>query len=92
MRGLEKRLDDLEQALAPERQIIFYQEDRITAGQFRRHGDVSGRLLSRDQVSADVTANNAVGIIIIYESHQPALAVTMPQIWLPDNGRMGDNG
>ena len=38
-------------------------------------------------MTVDITANNAVGIIIIYESPQPALDVTMPQIWLPHNGR-----
>lgn len=87
MRGVERRIEDLEQALAPERPILFYQEDRTgQPGQFRRHGG-DGRLLSRDQVSADITANNAVGIIIIYESRQPGLAVGMPQIWLPANGR-----
>lgn len=87
MPGYERRIEAVEQALIPDRPIVFYQEDPRASGQFRRHGDVTGRLLSRDQVSADITANNAVGIIIIYESRQPALAVTMPQIWLPNNGR-----
>lgn len=88
MQSQDKRLEQLEQQMAPARPVVFYQEDRFTPnwGMFRRHGG-DGRLLSRDQVTVDITANNAVGIIIIYESPQPALDVTMPQIWLPHNGR-----
>ena len=73
MRGIEKRLADLEQRLAPAERIVIYQESLAPAerGLFRRGAGWRGRadlppLLTRRQVRKD--AGGATVILIEYES------------------------
>lgn len=89
MQSQDKRLEQLEQQMAPARPVVFYQEDRVTPnwGMFRRHGDVTGRLLTADQIAADAGAN-ATAIVIIYEDAPPRVdAGDANLIMLPHNGR-----
>lgn len=88
MAGIERRIENLEQALAPARPVVFYQEDRVTPnwGKFRRHGG-DGRLLPASEIAADA-GPNTTSIVIVYVDAPPRVdAFDANVIMLPDNGR-----
>lgn len=91
MREVERRIENLEQALQPERPVFVYQEQPRGGGLFRRQGG-DGRLFDRHQVSADVAAARATAVIVIYKTPGLQLDLDVPAVLLPDNGRTGDNG
>ena len=92
MREVERRIENLEQALAPARPVVFYQQDRFGAtGLFRRHGDVTGRLLAASEIAADA-GPTAIAISIVYTDEPPRIDAPCTVLLLPDNGRTCDNG
>jgi hypothetical protein len=73
MRGIDRRLRELERAALPPPTFAIFQEDLDHRGMFRRGAGWRGRddlppLLTRDQVRDD--ANGATIITIEYEDHR----------------------
>ncbi len=70
MRGIDRRLAELERAAQPPRRFAIYQEDLDRCGLFRRGAGWRGRddlppLLTREQVQQD--AGGATVILIQYD-------------------------
>lgn len=87
MAGIERRIEDLERRLEPDRPIVFYQEDPRASGTFRRHGDVTGRLLTASEIAADA-GPAAIAITVVYIDAPPRIdAPGCTVLLLPDNGR-----
>lgn len=68
LRGIDRRLTELEQRIAPPEKHLIYREDPRGGGLFCRGGDTSGRLMTKSEVCADVAAAGATIIFVEYES------------------------
>lgn len=65
LKGIDRRLTELEQRVAPPEQYRIYREDPRTSGMFC---DTSGRLMTKSEVRADAAAAGASIIFVEYES------------------------
>ena len=100
MRGLDRRLADLERAAPTPATFAIYQEDLDYRGMFRRGAGWRGRddlppLLTRDQVRDD--AAGATVILIEYEDHGSVGSIDFgpdaTALYLPNSHREGaDDG
>lgn len=68
LRGIDKRLSELEQRIAPPEKYLIYREDPRTSGMFCGGANTSGRLMTKSEVRADAAAAGASIIFVEYES------------------------
>ena len=68
MARLDSRVTALEVSLAPVPALFIYGEDPRASGMFRKYGDDSGRLMTREECLEDAGGNTA--ILVVYDDKE----------------------